>query len=141
MIEGLNPDYVPIYTRCDKVHFIQVKSGYDKGIPILVSLINSFLHFQTSPYMLSNISFSQHLHGVVAHFANLGRIARNYLLKTRTLPRLLRLLLTYNNSANLPPEQVSDDIILNTRVPIIDVVRDADKNGTRYLSANMMRYF
>lgn len=59
--------------------------------------------------MIQQVSFTAHLHAVVAHFASLGPIARHYLLKSRTLARLLRILLTHNNSApNLPNTPINE---------------------------------
>ena len=76
---------------------------------MLVTLINAFIHFQHSGHLKANISTSTHLHAVVSHFAALGPASRHYMLKTRQLGRLLRLLLTYNNSApNLAPSQTND---------------------------------
>jgi hypothetical protein len=44
-------------------------------------------------HLLNNFEFSSSLHAVIAHFADLGPEARLYLLKTKTLSRLLRILL------------------------------------------------
>ena len=101
-----------VYTRCERVHVFQLRSGHNQKLPMLVTLINSFLHYQTSAHLSANVSFSQHLHAVVAHFASLGPVARQYLLKMHTLSRLLRILLSYNSSATLPREQINEDTIM-----------------------------
>ena len=62
-----------VYTRCERVHVFQLRSGHNQKLPMLVTLINSFLHYQTSEHLSQNVSFSQHLHAVVAHFASLGQ--------------------------------------------------------------------
>ena len=124
--QGVNLQNRPIYTRCERVHMLQIRSGHDQRLPLLVTLINAFLHYQTSPHLHANVSFSQHLHAVVAHFASLGPIARQYLLKTHTLSRLLRILLTYNNSASLPPEQVNESALMHAKLPLIEVLRDGE---------------
>lgn len=82
----------PIYSQCERVNILEIKSC-ESGVPILIPLINAFLHFQTSQDVLDNWHYTSNLHGVVSHFANLGPWARLYLLRTRTLSRLLRLLL------------------------------------------------
>ena len=126
------------YSPCDSVQVISLKSGHSQKLPALVTLINSFLHFQTSTYVHQNLIFSSHLQGVVAHFASLGPIARQYLLKTRTLARLLRYLLTYNNSApNLPPSQTNEQAFMYNAMPLIEIVNqqnEADRSSL--LSSN-----
>ena len=76
-----------------------MKHGSKPELPMLIMFINSFLHYQGSPALLQNFAMSIHLHSVVYHFAELGPIARLYLLKTKTLGRLTRMLLQNNNLA------------------------------------------
>lgn len=83
----------PVYSQSEKVEMFQLTSDHEQATPSLIILINSFLHYQTSLHLLQNFEFSSNLHAVIAHFASLGPEARLYLLKTRTLSRLLRLLL------------------------------------------------
>ena len=71
----------------------KISSDHQPSLPSLIVLINAFLHYQTSEHLLLNFEFSSNLHAVIAHFARLGPETRLYLLKTRTLSRLLRLLL------------------------------------------------
>ena len=102
----------------------------------MTSLINAFLHLQTSPYLQQYIVFTGHLHAVVSHFASLGAIARNYLLKTKTLNRLLRILLTHNGSANLPQAPQSDTTFMIENLPLIEISRDPEEEETGYLMTN-----
>ena len=39
------------YSPCDSVQVISLKSGHSQKLPALVTLINAFLHFQTSNYV------------------------------------------------------------------------------------------
>jgi len=55
-------------------------------------------------HLLSNFEFSSNLHAVIAHFADLGPEARLYLLKTKTLNRLLRILL----QNTISPQEVTN---------------------------------
>ncbi len=101
-------------------------------------MINSFLHMQASSYTTTNISFSTHLHSVVAHFASLGPVARLYLLKTRTLGRLLRLLLTYNNSAQLPGNSADEMNFMYDKMPLYEISYTAPDHdpGNNNISTN-----
>ena len=116
----------------------QVHSGSSPGLPLLVIIINAFLHIQSSSLLQSSVNFSHHLNAFIAHFASLGPVARLYLLKTRTFARQLKLLLTYNNSANLPQPQVDEAETMYEKVPLIEVMRDDSEHGGGYLTPNMM---
>lgn len=118
--------------------FLEVHSDHNLKLPALVTLINSFLHFQTSPLVDAHSVFTQHLHAVVAHFAGLGPVARNYLLKTRTLARLLRILLSYNNSQpNLPPSHTNEASFMYQNLPLIEIARVSEQEkGIGYLTPN-----
>ena len=94
---------MPVFSKCESVHVLEINSGHSTKLPMLVTLINALLHYQTSSNLFQNMTFSGHLHAVVGHFAGLGTIARRYLLKTRTVGRLLRVLLSHSGSVNLPP--------------------------------------
>lgn len=73
--------------------------------------------------MESNVNFSTHLHSVVAHFAELGPEARRYLLKMRTLGRLLRTLLAMQNISEVTKEPHDEAEALNQLMPLIQVVK------------------
>ena len=51
-------------------------SDHNENVPKLISLINAFLHFQTSPHLQTNLIYTTYLHAVVSHFAMMGPIAR-----------------------------------------------------------------
>lgn len=84
---------VPVFSQSEKVEMFCLSSDHEQATPSLIILINSFLHYQTSEHLLQNFEFSSNMHAVIAHFASLGPETRLYLLKTRTLSRLLRMLL------------------------------------------------
>ena len=91
-------------------------------------MINSFLHFQISENVLHNFDFSSSLHSVLSHFSDLGPEARLYLLKTKTLSRMLRLLL----QNTITPGEVN---YLNQMMPVLEVVRTNEQEGG-YLTPN-----
>ena len=80
-----------VYSSCPKVRQVVLQKGVSKDLPMLIVLINSFLHFQVSNEMLQNFAISSIFQSVICHFSELGPVARLYLLKTKTLNRLLRI--------------------------------------------------
>lgn len=81
-----------IHTPCAQVEIATFEGGIPQKIPTLLAMINSMLHLQTSPLVIERFLMTAQFQSLIAHFANLGPIARLYLLKTSTLSRLLRLL-------------------------------------------------
>jgi hypothetical protein len=74
---------------------------------MLVIVMNAFLHFQISNELIQNFSISSSLHSVVSHFAELGSVARLYLLKMKTLNRLLKIVVQ-NRLPSQDVETMSD---------------------------------
>lgn len=70
-------------------------TGTTVELPVLIIMINSFLHYQASPAMLENLNLemSAQFQRVICSFAELGSEASLYLLNTGSLHRFLKLLL------------------------------------------------
>jgi len=85
----------PVISGCLSPEVITL-TGSTKELPMIVIFINSVLHLQTSKYYQQKSVFCAQFHQLLSHFAELGKGARLYLLKTKTLGRLLR---TFLNGA------------------------------------------
>lgn len=97
---------------------------------MLIILINSFLHFQVSNELIQNFAISSSLHSVISHFCDLGPVARLYLLKMKTLNRLLKIVV----QNRLPSQDVET---MSDLVPLYQIA--FNKNSGLYLMPNMMQ--
>ena len=73
-------------------------SHHNKALPVLVMFINSLIHLSVSSHVCRNLLLSAQFFQVFAHFAELGETANLYLLKSKTLGRLLDLMLNGDGS-------------------------------------------
>ena len=127
----LGPEPQQIYTPSSYVDVFMMKHGSKPELPMLIVFINSFLHWQGSPELIHNFAMSIHLHSVVFHFAELGPIARLYLLKTKTLGRLTRLLLQNN--------QLSSKDVGEHMHRLVPLYQFDYQNGGMYFTPNIMQ--
>jgi len=102
-------------------------NGSSAELPILIIFINSLLHLQSSKWMMDKLDFSSQFHQLLSHFAELGRGSRVYLLKCKTLGRLLD---TFLHKQITNEEQV---LLLQSLVPIILI-----KKNQMYLRPNSL---
>jgi len=82
----------PINSLCSEVTLISLKN-HNQTLPITVVFINSFIHFSTSNHASKHHYMTGQFYMVFGHFAALGKVARLYLLKNKTLGRLLDIFL------------------------------------------------
>ena len=58
-------------------------------MPVLILMINSFIHLGVSPHYFNQWRLAAQFYQVFAHFSEIGELARLYLLKCRTMGRFL----------------------------------------------------
>lgn len=86
------------YSPSVQIEVVTFNDSFPAKIPTLVPLVNALLHFQASSHLFERFLLTAQFHSLIGHFANLGPLARHYLLKTGTLGRLLRVLFINCNS-------------------------------------------
>jgi len=91
----------PVITGCPNPEIITLTNS-TKELPMIIIFINSVLHLQTSKYYHQKAMFCAQFHQLLSHFAELGKGARLYLLKTKTLGRLLRTFLNGSVTTDEP---------------------------------------
>ena len=84
----------PVFTPATPVKVYKMRA-LTIELPTLIVMINSFLHYQSSPVMLENYNYylSAQFQRVISKFAELGPECSLYLLNTGCLYRFLRLYL------------------------------------------------
>lgn len=93
MTPGSGLDEGPIvYSSASEITVASFGEQLPSKIPTLVSFINSFLHFQSSPLILERFLLTAQFHSLIGHITTVGPMTRLYLLKTGALSRMLRLL-------------------------------------------------
>lgn len=104
-----------IYSPCKQVRVVTIKvNNTNNKLPMLVLLINSFLHLQVSKLAIHRILQCSMFHSVINHFAELGSIARLYLLKTKTMSRLLHIFLNTKNGSSYH----SNERFMTNKIPL-----------------------
>lgn len=85
----------PVFAAADQVKIYKM-TGSTAELPILIVMINSFLHYQSCPVMADNLNLqlSAQFQRVFCCFSELGPEACLYLLNTGAMKRMLKLFLT-----------------------------------------------
>ena len=78
------------YTSCSE-YVTCALTHHSAKLPLLVMLINGFSHMATSQYALVNKTFIGQFYHIFYHFSCLGKEARHYMLRIKTLGRLMDL--------------------------------------------------
>jgi hypothetical protein len=68
-----------------------VMSHHTKEVPVLIMFFNSFIHLNISPHYFRNSLLCGQFYQVFSRFAELGEQARLYMLRNRSVGRLLDL--------------------------------------------------
>ena len=74
-------DDTPVFTQADSVKIYKM-SAVNTEIPVLIVMINSFIHYQGSSNFFENWVSSSQFQRVFSAFTDLGKAACLYLLKT-----------------------------------------------------------
>ena len=77
-----------VYSGCTETNVLRVKV-HDKRLPKLICFMNAFIHTSTSFYCLSRFKTTGQFWSIFANFSLLGEQARQYMLQTRSLGRLI----------------------------------------------------
>jgi hypothetical protein len=118
-----------IYSGCSEINCIRIKD-HDKRLPKLICFINAFIHASTSYYCLSRFKTTGQFWSIFANFSLLGEQARQYLLETRTLGRLIDVFLNLQNDkfftreAMIQYQQKFRDLSLRKRIPLVIFKKD-----------------
>ena len=99
VLDGRNlPDdmELEVYSGCTETNVFKIK-GHDKRLPKLIMFMNAFIHTSTSFYCLSRFKTTGQFWSIFANFSLLGEQARQYMLQTRSLGRLIDVFLNLQN--------------------------------------------